>query len=103
MLLVFSFKSPLSISKGKRPDILRATVMREDFFIGKGSGKPMKADTVIDAEIPRQFSSKEEYEVIQDTAIVVEAVSTTAGISNIVVTLALTASLKSMWNLQNVF
>ena len=41
--------------------------------------------------------------MIQDTAIVVEAVSTTAGISNIVITLALTASLKSMWNLQNVF
>ena len=40
--------------------------------------------------------------MIQDTAIVVEAVSTTAGISNIVITLALTASLKSMWNLNHV-
>ena len=93
----------MSISKGKRPDVLRATVIREKFFIGQGSGKPIKADTVIDAEIPRQFSSSEEYEVIQDTAILVEAVSTTAGVSNIVITLALTASLKAMWNLQNVF
>ena len=63
----------------------------------------MEEGFTIDTEIPRQFSSTEEYITIQDTAIVVETVSQTAGIGNLVISLALTVSLKAMWNLQNVF
>ena len=63
----------------------------------------MEEGFTIDTEIPRQFSSAEEYITIQDAAIVVETVSQTAGIGNLVISLALTVSLKAMWNLQNVF
>ena len=51
----FIFVDPLALSRGKSPDIARATIINPILFSSKDSGNVIKNGTVIEIEIPRQF------------------------------------------------
>ena len=102
MRLKFEFIDPLSISTGKTPDKFRATIVEPNLFISKQSGKTVKKDTEIEVEIPRQFPTEGERKIIEATGVTVEAAASTAGLSQLFISIVMAVSLKAMWNLMNV-
>ena len=55
MMLDFIFDNPLSISIGKRPDIMNIKFVEPSLFISKETGKALPAETLISKTIPKQF------------------------------------------------
>ena len=70
LTLRFEFSSPLSISIGKNPDILRTTVINPKLFISKNSGKTMAGGSAstINTVMPRQYPNEAEFILIETTA-----------------------------------
>ena len=81
MTLKFEFSDPLSISTGRTPDIFRAKIIEPNLFISKTTGKTVEKDTLVEVEVPRQFPTEEELQIIETTGITVEAAASTAGLS----------------------
>ena len=101
MILKFTFAYPLSISTGTQPDKFRLNILEPDLFISKDSGKTIEQGTVLEVNIPRQFPSSNEFNFIQVTSTTVEAATSTAGFTLILLSLVMAASLKTMWNVMN--
>ena len=49
------FANPLSISSGFEPDKLKIRIVQPALFISSNTGKTVLEDTVIEANIPKQF------------------------------------------------
>jgi hypothetical protein len=47
------FKNPLSVSIGRKSDIMKAKVINPSIFQGKISGKLMEIDSEFQTEIPK--------------------------------------------------
>ena len=64
LIYKFEFSNPLSISIGSVPDIFRQTILLENLFISKESGRTIAVGTVIDTPTPRQFPNADEYQLL---------------------------------------
>ena len=96
------FDNPLYVSSGKAPDKLRVTFFDTRIFVDKVSGKTMESGLVLERILPKQFASKSAGESIEAVGSTVASIGNTFAILQILISLLLAASLKSMWNLMNV-
>ena len=102
MVLHFDFDWPLHASVGHEFDSVDCSITNSLLFISKESGLPVKEETTLESSVPRQFQSFYEYALVQNTGTTVEVVTEASFASQVVVTLLIGISLKSMWNLMNV-
>ena len=87
------------VSIGSKPDVIIGTVLDDDFFSSSTSSKGISKGSKITTVLPKMLPGEDTVEVLATTE---EATSnTTQGllISQILVTLVLSVSLKQMWNL----
>ena len=78
MQLKITFEDPLSISIGAAPDKIRFELIRPELFTSQLTGLSVENGTVLEAEIPRQVSSKDEYEVLRTTGNTIKVFTDTA-------------------------
>ena len=78
MRLKITFEDPLSVSIGAAPDKMRFDLKRPELFTSQSTGLSVEEGTVLEAEIPRQVSSKDAYEVLRTTGNTIKVFTDTA-------------------------
>ena len=79
-----------------------ATIIDGAFFSSSENGLPILPGTIIEQVLPKMFASKEFGTTMETTEETVNVAANTLIVVQIIITLVLAASLKSMWNLMNV-
>ena len=79
-----------------------ATIVDGTFFSSSENGLPIEPGTTIEQILPKMYESKEQAVAMETTEYAVNQAANTFIVFQIVVTILLAASLKSMWNLMNV-
>ena len=96
------FDSPLLISMGAINDKMIATIVDGSFFSSSENGLPLKSGTNIEQPLPKMFPDEDFAEAMETTETAVSNAANTFVIVQLILTVALALSLKSMWNLMNV-
>ena len=79
-ILKFEFADSLALSLGKQPDIARATIINPILFSSKKSGNIIKNGTVIEIEIPKQYPSEIEYDIMTKLCLPMQIATCMAGL-----------------------
>ena len=97
----FKFEYPLMISIGAKKDKMVATIVDGSFFANE-DGQPIPPGTEIVQLLPKLLPGEEFAMALESTKTGMERATQTFVIAQIIITLLLSVSLKSMWNLYNV-
>ena len=90
------------VSIGEKPDDMVATMVNPSIFCGEGNAKAIKVGTQIRKVLPKQLPDETTAQVLDAAGESFKGATTTALVVQIAITLVVSASLKSMWNLMNV-
>ena len=96
------FDEPLAVSMGLRKDQMVLTVVNGEYFSGTENGLPIEPGTELGLPLPKQYANEDLVMFMETAKGTVETAANTLIVGQIIVTLVLAASLKSMWNLMNV-
>lgn len=96
------FDQPLKVSIGSEKDLMIATIVDGSFFASGETGMPIPPGTTIENILPKMLPGEEFVMVMEKTKETMEKTTNTVIIAQIIITLILSVSLKSMWNLYNV-
>ena len=102
LLFKLDFDNPQKVSIGSQPDMAIATIVDGSFFADESTGIPIPPGTTIENRLPRMLPGEEFVMVIETTKETIETTAQGILVAQIIVTLILAVSLKSMWNLYNV-
>jgi hypothetical protein len=97
----FDFEKPDAVSIGSEPDRMKVSVVDPSFFAAANSGKELEPYDIISI-LPRQFGSEAVAKAMRVTKTGVETAMGTITLVQIIITILIAASLKSMWNFMNV-
>lgn len=95
--------NPLSLSIGSVPDILKMTVLNQNLFVSKTTEKTIENLSEFSLEIPRQFVSVDQKEVIEKATNSLETAAETTGALQLFLTIGVGLPLKALWIFMNQF
>ena len=78
------------------------TIVDGSFFSSEENGLPIEPGTKIEQTLPKMLPGKAAVQVLETTKQSIESATNTVVVAQIIITLLLALSLKSMWNLMNV-
>ena len=96
------FDSPTAVSIGESKDVMVVTVADASFFASADSGLAIQEGTTITRVLPKMLPGEEFGAIMDTTKGSVESVGQTLVATQILVTLFIAVSLKSLWNLMTV-
>ena len=73
------------------------TVLQPDLFISIETGKTILRGTSIRARTPRQFVTEQQLNFISMTGMTMQTTVSSAGLTQILISLAMAVSMKPMW------
>ena len=103
-LLMFKleFENPLFVSMGSSKDKMIATIVDGSFFSSSENGLPIEPGFKIEQLLPKMLPGEEFEAALQTAQTSVKTATNTVVVGQIILTMVLAISLKSMWNLMNV-
>ena len=101
MLISFAFDLPLQVSRGLKPDILQITIIDPNLIVDKENGLAADPQKVITYEIPKQLPVGLA-SLLEATGTAIVSATTSLAVGQILITILLASSLRSMWNFMNV-
>ena len=78
------------------------TIVDGSFFASEENGLPIPPGTKIEQPIPKMLPGKGAVQALEATKESIEKAANTVVVAQIIITVLLALSLKSMWNLMNV-
>lgn len=102
LLFKLDFENPQKVSIGETPDKAIATIVDGSFFADEATGISIPTGTTIDNVLPKMLPGEQFVMVMETTKETIETTAQGILVAQILITLILAVSLKSMWNLYNV-
>ena len=100
--LQFLFENPLMVSTGSKPDQMKMKIVNPTLFISKVSGKTLEPGSEYLVDIPEQFASQLQYDIMRYVGWIISMTFQTVGIYLFFMAILFVFSMKGFWMLMNI-